>query len=403
MMSQKEKSVFSRGPDLLALPSQSRRLRMGIVGGGRISKVQSLGMRLSDRWEVSAGAFSTDRDRSAARGREWYLPQDRIYTDYRQMAEVEAGREDGIDAVTITTPNDSHYDIAREFAARGFHVFCEKPMTTSVETSLELVAAVRSAGIRLCVAHAYAGHAMVRQAREMIRSGSIGRVRQVHVEYAQEWMLGEEIQSFSHVKWRQDPARSGGTACTADIGTHAHHLAAFVSGLEMTRLRAELLVCGPLKQLDDTVYVNARFEGDVPGLLWASQVAAGNFVGLRFRIYGDTGGLEWDQEKPDFLYYSKVGQPAQVVRRGYGGGNSDSVERLTRAPAGNAEGWLEAWANVFAEFAADVAEKKGLLLEPPVPLFYATVEDGARGAKFVEAAVTSDRAGGAWTNCQIEF
>jgi len=394
-------SPLSRGPDLLALPRPGRRLRLGLVGGGRIAKVQTLGVRLSDRWDIVAGSFSSDPAGSIDVGQHWYLPQERIYSNYQEMVDREAAREDGVEAVIIATPNDSHFAIASAFVAAGIDVFCEKPLTATLNEAVALRAAARRTKLVFAVAHAYSGHAMIRQAKAMVAAGEIGRVRQIHVEYAQEWMMDEEAIDLKHVRWRQDPKRSGGTACTADIGTHAHHLAYFVTGLEMTRLRAELLVCGAPKQLDDTVYVSARYEGDVPGLLWASQVAPGHFVGLRLRVFGEKGGLSWDQENPDYLLFSPLRHPTQLIRRGFGAGNAAAAERLTRIPSGNAEGWLEAWSNLFAEFAVAVwARQTGRTL-PPGLLQYPTIEDGVRGMQFVDAVVRSDAAGGGWVDCAL--
>jgi predicted dehydrogenase len=317
------------------------------------------------------------------------------------MAAMEAARPDGIEAVAITTPNDSHYDAACCFIAAGIDVFCEKPLTTTLHDAVDLVQRVRQAGVTFAVAHAYAAHATIRQAKALVQSGELGRIRQVHVEFAQEWMMNESIARLKHVRWRQDPSRSGQTACTADIGTHAHHLACFVTGMAMTRLRAELLVCGAPKELDDTVYVSARYADDVPGLLWASQVAPGNFVGLRLRIFGEEAGLAWDQQNPECLMFSRLGNPAQVFRRGFGSGNSDAVERMTRLPAGNAEGWLEAWSSLYAEFAVAVWARRAGQILPSGLLHYATVEDGARGMKFVDSVVESNAAGGSWVDCTL--
>lgn len=395
-------SPFARGPHLLGFPTPDRRLRIGIVGGGRISKVQTLAMRLSDRWDVIAGAFSSDLETSRKAGKTWHISPDRTYATYREMAEKEAKRSDGIEAVAIATPNHTHYDVARVFIDAGIDVFCEKPLTTTLEDALLLRKCVHQSGLVFMVAHAYSGHAMVRQAKAMIAAGEIGRIRQIHVEYVQEWMMHDAITNFKHVQWRQNPEQAGQTACTADIGTHAHHLACFVTGLEMTSLRAELLVCGPPKELDDTVYVSARYEGDVPGLLWASQVAIGDFVGLRMRIYGEKGSLKWDQENPEQILFSRMGRHAEVVRRGFGAGNNPNAERLTRAPSGNVEGWLEAWANLFTEFEIAVAARRAGQTLPVGLLQYPTIDDGVRGMKFIDAVVQSHTAGGIWVNCGPE-
>jgi predicted dehydrogenase len=382
-------------------PAAQRRLRIGMVGGGRIARVQAMAIRLSNRWDLVAGALSSDPATARALGVEWELPPERAYESYQAMAAAEAARPDGVDAVAIATPNLSHHPIARAFLDAGIDVVCDKPLTTTLEDALDLVRRTRAAGLIFGVTHAYAAYPMVRQARALIAAGELGRLRQIHVEYVQEWMAAEAVTAMKHVQWRQDPAQSGATACTADIGTHAHHLACFVSGLEMTSLRAELLVCGAPKRLDDTVFVQARYGGDVPGLLWATQVAPGNFVGLRLRIFGERGGLEWDQENPDFLKVSRLGAPAQLYRRGFGSGVDPAAERLTRVARGNTEGWLEAWANLFTEFAVAIAARREGRVLPAGLVQHPTVEDGARGMQFIDAVVSSHAAGGAWVDCAL--
>ncbi len=381
-------------------PQFSRRLRVGIVGGGRIARVQAMAMRLSNRWDLVAGALSSRPEKARERAAEWFISAERSYGSYEEMARTEARRTDGIDAVVITTPNNSHYEIAKTFLAAGIDVICDKPLTTTLDEAVDLVRRTRAAKVVFGVTHAYAAYPMVRQAKAMIAAGEIGRLRQVHVEYVQEYMTGGGNLDLQHIRWRQDPGRSGATACTGDIGTHAHHLATFVSGMEMTKLRAELLVCGLPKKLDDTVYVNARYNGDVPGLLWATQVAPGNFVGLRFRIFGEKGGLQWDQENPDYLHVSYFGKPTQILRRGFGGVDP-AAERLTRIARGNSEGWIEAWANLFTEFAVAIAARREGFRLPDGLVQFPTVDDGARGMKFVDAVLESHASGGAWVDSYL--
>jgi len=382
-------------------PRASRRLRIGFVGGGRISKVQAMAVRLTNRWEIVTGVFSADPHRAKALATEWSIAEDRCYGTFVEMAEKESGRPDGIDAVAIMTPNNTHFEIAKCFLSAGIDVICEKPLTTTLEEALELVRLVRRTGLVFAVAHAYAAYPMVRQAKAMIAAGEIGRIRQIHVEYAQENMTNDTLTDLPHIQWRQDPLRSGATACTSDIGTHAHHLACFVTGLEMTRLRAELLVCGAPKQLDDTLFVNARYDGDVPGLLWATQAAPGNFVGLRLRVFGDKGGLQWDQENPDYLPVSRLGEPMQLYRRGFGCPIYPQAERLTRIAKGNTEGWLEAWANLYLEFSVSVAARRDSRELAPGLVQHPTVYDGARGMMFVDAVLRSHLHDGSWVDCAL--
>jgi predicted dehydrogenase len=257
-------------------PRLSRRLRLGVVGGGRISVTQATAARLTGRWEVVAGALSSDADKAKARGADWYLPEERCYASYEEMARLEAQRPDGVDAVMITTLNHVHYDAARSFLEAGIDVLCDKPLTNELSEAIDLVRLTRETGLVFGVGYAMASFPMVRQARAMVREGAIGKVVQIHVEFLQDWMMSDAIAEADHVKWRLDPAKSGATSCTGDIGTHAQHIAAFVSGLDMTRLRAEMHVCGAPKALEDTVFMMTRFSGDVPGTLMASRIAAGN-------------------------------------------------------------------------------------------------------------------------------
>lgn len=400
-MSQNEPVLLS-APSLDGpFPRQSRRLRAGVVGGGRIAAVQAMGARLSDRWEVVAGALSSRPEEARARAAEWYLPPERAYASDRDMLEAEAGRPDGIDAVVIATPNDSHHAIARRAIDAGIDVICEKPISNTLADALDLVDAVTRSGVVFGVCHAFAAYPMIRQARAMVRAGAIGRINQIHLEYMQDWMSDPAVVAQPHVQWRLDPARAGGTAVTADIGTHAHHMAGFVSGLEMTRLRAELHVLGAPQTLEDTVLMTCRFADTVPGTLIATRVAPGNHSGFRWRMFGDGGGLEWDHERPEHLRFTRYGEPTRTLSRGFGGGIEEEAERLTRLARGNTEGWIEAWANLYTEFAVAIAARRDGREVPPGLLQFASVEDGARGVRFVEAALQSHRGDGAWVDCRL--
>jgi predicted dehydrogenase len=357
-----------------------------------------MGARLSNCWEVVAGALSSDAERATASARDWYIAEDRAYADFRVMARAEAARLDGIEAVVIATPNHLHHAVARAFLDAGIDVISDKPLTTTLADAVDLVDEVRRTGLVFGVTHAFAAYPMVRQAREMVLAGELGRLRQIHVEYVQEWLTEPPPPDHKQASWRLDPKRGGPVGCTADIGTHAHHLATFVSGLRMTRLRAELLVCGAPKALDDTVYVNARYEGDVPGLLWATQVAPGNPCGLHLRLYGERAGLEWDQEAPETIRFDVFGEPSKIISRGVGAGVGSAALRLTRTPRGHPEGWIEAWANLYTELAVAVdARRRGGEVAADT-LNYPTVVDGARGMQFIEAVVSSSRGGGAWVD-----
>ncbi len=383
-------------------PRLSRRLRIGVVGGGRIAATQAMAARLSNHWEVVAGALSSDSDKAKARGAEWFLPEERCYSSFAEMAEAEAARPDGIDAVMITTPNHVHFDAARTFLDAGFDVICDKPLTNELTEAEELVRLVRDSGQVFAVCYAFAAFPMVRQARGMVKSGAIGKVNQVHVEFMQDWMMASGVTEAEHVKWRLDPAKSGATSTTGDIGTHAQQLASFVSGLELTNLRAEMHVCGEPKPLEDTVMMMTRYEGDVPGTLMATRYASGNRGGLRVRLYGSEGGIEWDLEKSDILKFSQFGEPDRILTRGQGGGIEPGVERYTRLARGFSEGVIEAWANLYTEFAMAVAARKDGVTPPDDWLDYPRVEHGAVGVRFVDAAVESHKAGGVWVACRRE-
>jgi len=383
-------------------PRLTRRLRIGIIGGGRIAVTQATAARLSNHWEVAAGALSSDPEAAKARGAQWYLPEERCYSSFQEMAGAESERPDGIDAVMITTPNHVHFDAARTYLDAGIDVLCDKPLTNAYSESTELVRLTRDSGLIFGVCYAFAAFPMVRQAREMVKNGAIGKVNQVHAEFMQDWMLAQGVADAEHVKWRLDPAKSGSTSCTGDIGTHAQHTASFISGLELTHLRAEMHVCGELKPLEDTVMMMTRYEGGVPGTLMATRYASGNRGGLRVRVYGDKGGIEWDLEKADYLRYCPFGGPDRMLSRGQGGGIAPKVERLTRLARGFSEGVIEAWGNLYTEFAMAVAARRDGVTPPEDWLDYPTIEDGAKGVRFIDAAVESHEAGGAWVECRAK-
>ncbi len=386
-------SVDFDGP----FPRLSRRLRLGIVGGGRISATQAMAARLTDRWEVVAGALSSDPKKAKDRGADWRLGSDRCFASFEEMAAAEAARADGVDAVMITTPNHVHFAAAKAFLAAGIDVLCDKPLTNIAAEAEELVALAQRSGRVFGVGYAMSCFPMIRQAREIVRAGGIGEINQIHAEFLQDWMVPAEVAEAEHVKWRLDPAKSGATSCTGDIATHAAHLAFFVSGLDMTELRAEMHVCGAPKPLEDTVFMMTRFAGGVPGTLMATRLAPGNRGGLRLRVFGSEGGVEWDMENAERLKHSRFGEPDRILSRGHGHGVSPGVERLVRTGRGFPEGLIEAWANLYTEFALAVAARHDGIDVPSDWLGYPTVEQGAVGVRFIEATVRSHTDGGAWT------
>ena len=377
-------------------PRLSRRLRLGIVGGGRIAGMQATAARLSDRWEVVAGALSSDHQRARKKAADFHIDLERSYFSYREMAEVEAARTDGVDAVAITTPNHLHHAPAMAMLDAGIDVLCDKPLTNTVEEANDLVAHATSTGCVFGVSYVMSCYPMIRQAREIVASGVLGRINQIHVEFMQDWMIPDNSHDAPHVKWRLDPNTSGPTSCVGDIGTHAAHLAQFVSGLRIAEVRADFHICGAPKPLEDTAFMGLRYEGGVPGTLMVTRLAPGNRGGLRLRVFGAEGGLEWDMEDSERLKLNRFGKPDQVISRGHGHGVSARTERFVRTARGFPEGLIEAWANLYTEFAMAVAARTDGLQTPGDWLDLPSVEQGAAGVRFIHATVRSNSAGGIW-------
>ena len=381
-------------------PTPSRRLRLGFVGGGQgalIGQVHANGARLSNRWDIVAGALSSNSERAKASGKAWLLDDDRVYSDYREMARAEAGREDGIEAVSIVTPNHLHAPIAKAFMDVGIDVISDKPLTTTLEEALSLAKAQDDSGVVFGVTYAYSAHVMVRQAQAMVRCGDLGDIRQIHVEYFQDWAMDITDQG-DDAPWRLNVAQNGPSFTVGDIGTHAEHLARFVSGLRIEAVRADFHVTGQPKALEDTAFMQLRFEGGVPGTLMVSQTMAGSQCGLRLRVCGTKASLEWHQEQPEFLHLRAIGAPEQIISRGHGAGMSPATERLLRMPRGHPEALTDAWANLYLEFAVAIqARREGREL-PTDFLAYPTIADGVDGMRFVEAAIKSNLTD-AWVSC----
>ncbi|MBL8267083.1 Gfo/Idh/MocA family protein [Steroidobacter sp.] len=376
-----------------------RRLRLGMVGGGQgafIGAVHRMAARLDDRFELVAGAFSSDPARAHASAAECYISPERSYVDYQTMVSREVARADRIDAVAIVTPNHLHHGPARAFLDAGIHVFCEKPMTVSVAEAEDLVAAAARSKCVFGLAHTYTGYPMVRQARAMVRSGKLGPIRVVQVEYPQEWLATAlEQTGQKQAAWRTDPARSGAGGCIGDIGTHAFQLAEFVSGERCESVAAQLSTFVPGRRLDDDAQMLLRFTNGARGSLWASQVAIGHENGLRLRVYGERASLEWVQEHPNQLRLAEFGKAPQVLTRG--GHELDAAASLaTRVPSGHPEGYIEAFAQLYKDFAALIEVSNGAAgnkLDHPLP----DAEQGLRGMRFIAAAISSSGAGSAWT------
>ena len=369
------------------------RIRLGMVGGGNdafIGGVHRIAARIDGHFDLVAGALSSTPEKSRASGEA--LGLSRIYDDFRSMAIREARLKNGIEAVSIVTPNHVHFAAAREFLKRGIHVICDKPMTSTLPDAKKLVKLAEASDAIFVLTHNYTGYPMVRQAREMIARGDIGKIRVVQVEYPQDWLSVE--QDFKQAEWRTDPARSGAGGSTGDIGTHAFNLACFVSGLEVESLAADIQAFVPGRQVDDNAHVMLRFEGGARGMLWASQVAPGNENALRIRVYGETGGLEWAQEDPNYLWHTPFGEPKRLITRN-GAGSGEASARMSRTPGGHPEGYLEGFANIYSEAAAAIiAARAGE--RPPEGVIYPSVRDGLKGVQFVSACVASSKRNAAW-------
>ncbi len=376
------------------------RIRLGMVGGGAgafIGGVHRMASRLDNRFELVAGALSSSPDKAQASGRELGLAEDRIYSSYKDMAIREARLKNGIEAVAIVTPNHVHYDAAKEFLRRGIHVICDKPLTSTLADAKKLKKVADESGALFVLTHNYTGYPMVRQAREMIANGTLGDLRVVQVEYAQDWLTeAVEETGAKGAVWRTDPAQSGLGGATGDIGTHAFNLASFVTGLTLDSLAADLDSFVPGRRLDDNAHVMLRFAGGAKGMLWCSQVAPGNENALRLRVFGTKGGIEWAQEDPNRLWFTPFGEQKRLITRG-GAGVGDAATRVTRVPGGHPEGYLEAFATIYSE-AANAIQARRDNTNPDSAIIYPTVDDGVKGVAFIDACVRSSNKNGGWVS-----
>lgn len=367
----------------------SERIRLGMVGGGQgafIGAVHRIAARIDDRYELVAGALSSDPARAAASAAELGLA--RSYGSYEEMARAEAALAGGIEAVAIVTPNHMHAGPAVAFLNAGIHVICDKPLAASIQDAEIIRNAAEKSNARFFLTHNYTGYPLMRQAREMVAAGVLGTIRVVQAEYAQDWLTeSTEATGNKQAEWRTDPARAGGGAI-GDIGTHAFNLLSFVTGLKATALAADLHSFGPGRQVDDNAHIMLRLEGGARGMLWASQVAPGNENGLRLRIYGDKGGIEWSQENPNAMTFAPFGQPKQIITRG-GAGLGGGAGRWTRIPPGHPEGYLEGFANLYTDIAEAIRGTDDGALVPGI-------EAGLDGMWFIGACVESSRADGRW-------
>jgi predicted dehydrogenase len=381
-----------------------RKIRMGMVGGGRgafIGAVHRMAAQLDGQIELVCGAFSADPAKSQVSGADLFLPGDRVYGSYAEMFKREKELPEGerMDCVSIVTPNHMHYPVAKLALEHGVHVICDKPLAFNLKEARALAALVRKTGLIFALTHNYTGYPMVKEARERVRSGQLGKIRKIVAEYPQGWLASLlEATGQKQADWRTDPTRAGASCCIGDIGSHAENLAEYITGLQIESVCAELTTFVTGRKLEDDGNVLLRFTGGARGILSTSQISIDEENALAIRIYGEKGGLEWHQEDPNTLILKWPDRPRQILRTGGGYGFlSAPALKATRLPAGHPEGYLEAFANLYRSFAAAVALAQAGKKVPAAALDFPTVEDGVRGMAFIETVVKSSKSNQKWT------
>ncbi len=377
-----------------------------MVGGGRgafIGSIHRIAAAMDGQIELVCGAFSSDPERSKDSGADFFLPADRCYGSYEEMLESEAKRplEERFDFLSIVTPNHMHFPPAKMALEHGFHVLSDKPATFNLAEAKELSGLVQKSQLLYGLTHNYTGYPLVKQAREMVASGVLGKIRKVVVEYPQGWLSTHlEASGQKQAAWRTDPKRSGAAGCIGDIGTHAENLAEYVTGLEIEELAADLTAFVEGRELDDDGNVLLRFKGGAKGVLHASQISAGEENNLSLRVYGEKGGMEWHQREPNTLLVKWLDQPMQVYRtaNGYLGA---AALAAGRTPPSHPEGYLEAFANVYKNFAGAIRARLENRSPTAIENDYPKITDGVRGMAFIEAVVASSKANAAWTKLDI--
>ncbi len=374
-------------------------IRYGMVGGGQgafIGAVHRIAARIDGHFELVAGALSSQKKRALDSAKELGLDPKRSYGSYEEMAKSEAARGDGIEAVSIVTPNHMHFPVAKAFLQAGIHVICDKPLTSTLADANKLMKLQEKSGKLFVLTHNYTGYPMIRQAREMVAKGKLGDLRVVRAEYAQDW-LSENLEKTGQkqASWRTDPKQSGDGGSVGDIGSHAFNLACFVTGQKCQSLAADLDTFVKGRKLDDNAHVMLRFEKGLKGTLWCSQVAPGNENALTLRVYGTKGGLEWEQENPNQLWFTPLGQPKQLITRG-GAGSTGEAGRMTRIPPGHPEGYLEGFANIYSEAATAIRALRKKNGKVPKAVTFPTLGDGVDGMKFIDACVKSSKKNASW-------
>ncbi len=379
-----------------------RKIRLGMIGGGQgafIGAVHRIAAAIDGQIELVCGAFSSNPEKSKLTGEELFLDPDRVYGSFKEMIEKETALPEDVrmDAVSIVTPNHVHFEPAKLALENGFHVICDKPLSFNTDEAIELEKLVEKTGLVFALTHTYTGYPMVKQAREMVKSGVFGKIRKVVVEYPQGWLSTPlEKTGQTQASWRTDPSKSGKAGSVGDIGTHAENLAETITGLKITELSADVSIFVEGRLLDDDANVLLRFENGAKGILHCSQISAGEENDLNIRVYGEKGGLEWRQLDPNTMLVKWLDKPTEVYRTGLGY-MSDIAGANTRTPAGHPEGYLEAFANIYKNFAATILAKVEGKDPDPVQLDFPTVSDGVRGMKFIDAVISSGKNNAAWT------
>ena len=383
----------------------NRKLRMGMVGGGKdafIGAIHRLAANMDGLIELSCGALSINPEIAVASGEALFLPKDRTYLTFEEMIKAEAAlpADKRIDFVTIVTPNFAHFAPAKMALEHGFNVVIEKPITFSLEEAKELKQILDKTGLTLCLTHTYSGYPLVKQIKAMIKEGQLGKIRKVWVEYPQGWLSKlSEREGNAQAAWRTDPKKSGKSSVMGDIGTHAAHLAEYVTGSKITDICAELNTMVEGRVLDDDGAVMLKFDNGAKGVLMASQVAAGEENGIRIRVYGEKGGVEWYQHEPNTLLVKWLEQPTQIYRAGGNNGHylSPIATHNCRTPAGHPEGYLEAFANIYRNFALTLGCKMDGKTPTAEMLDFPGIEDGLRGMAFIDNVVASSQSDKKWT------
>ena len=378
-------------------------LRYGMVGGGSTSQIgdsHRVALRRDSYYQLVAGTFDIDAERGRKFGESLGLEPDRIYSDYQKMVQSESEREDGIQVAGIMTPNSTHYEIAKYFIEAGIHLILEKPITTTTEEALDLMRLAKEKNVHCASMYGYCGYPMIRQARSMVEAGELGEVRVIHTEFAHGNCATAVEQHSEGAAWRNDPKTSGGTFVLGDVGTHALHLATFITGQQVHHVAADFQNFVEGRLLEDNAHVLLRFEEGASGYLWASGVAVGHRHGLAIRVYGSKAGISWHQERPNQLLYSPLGETPRILELDSPELHK-SAKRLLRVMAGHPEGFFEAFSNIYSDFAQVLTARLSGKNQDEMNLVYPTLEDGAHGVKFIEACVESAQNKGCWVSSKL--